>query len=81
AGWCEYLTGKRESLAADPLLDQAAAHADRSRHDPAAFLGFTEVFGADLPAAGRLTDAFVQALGLLRSRGVASAIQATLQAG
>ncbi|MGI9611059.1 MAG: hypothetical protein ACR2NL_12270, partial [Acidimicrobiia bacterium] len=79
AGWCEYLSGPPDSLAADPLLDQAKAHADRSQQDPAAFLGFTEVFGTDLRGADRFADAFVHALGLLRSQGVASAIHATLR--
>jgi len=79
AGWCEYLTQARDTLAADPLLDQAIDHANQSQQDPAAFLGFTDVFGADLRGADRFTDAFVRALGHLRSQGVASAINATLQ--
>lgn len=79
AGWCEYLTGERDSLASDPLLDEAVGHADRSRHDPETFLRFAEVFGADLPSAHRFTDAFVDALNRLRSQGIASVIHATLQ--
>lgn len=79
AGWCEYLTRGRQALASDPLLDEAVAHADRSRHDPAAYLRFAEVFGNDLPGASRFVDAFVTALERLRSQGLASTITDTLQ--
>ena len=78
AGWCEYLAGPRENLAADPLLEKAVAHALRSRVEPMAFLEFTEVFGDDLPRSSRFVDAFAHALQLLRERGVQAAIEAAL---
>ena len=81
AGWCEYLTGPADSLSGDPRLDQARTHADRSTSDPAAFLGFTEVFGEDLPRADRFVQAFSDALLHLRSRGVRSAIEDALSEG
>ncbi len=79
AGWCEYLTGPREQLAADPLLDVAADHAARSRGDAGAFLDFADVFGDDLPRSHRFTGAFTEALRVLRERGVRSAIELTLE--
>lgn len=81
AGWCEYLTGPSGGLAGDPLLDEAVHQAKRSQPDPAAFLDFPEVFGDDLPGAPRFVAAFTTALGLIRERGVASAIDAALEEG
>lgn len=78
AGWCEYLLRPAEQLAADPLLDTARRHAERSRQDPAAFLDFVEVFGDDLPRSQRFSDAFAHSLRLVRERGVPSAIDITL---
>ena len=79
AGWCEYLTGPPERLAADPMLDLAVNHARQAQHNPAAFLDFPEVFGDDLPRSQRFSDAFAQALRSLRERGVQSAINAALK--
>lgn len=81
AGWCEYLTQPPNRLAPDPLRDEAAGHAERSRHDPASFLDFAEVFGSDLPRSRRFSDAFVHGLTLLRTQGIPSAIKATLREG
>ena len=83
AGWCEYLNGVTAdgatiAHASDPLLDQAIEHARRSQTDPAAFLAWPQVFGSDL-STGRFSDAFVRSLKLLRSEGVRSAIETTLQ--
>lgn len=77
AGWCEYLATAPEP-AGDPLLAAAVGHARDARHDPAAFLAFAEVFGDDLPQAPRFTEAFSEALRLIRERGVRSAIDTTL---
>ena len=79
AGWCEYLAGPPELLAADPMFDRAAGHARRARHNPTAFLKFSEVFGNDLPQSRRFSDAFAQALHSIRERGVESAIAAALE--
>lgn len=84
AGWCEYLNGTTEAgteitHANDPHLDVAIAQARRSQTDPAAFLAWPEVFGSDLSSPGRFADAFVDALSRLRSQGVRSAIETTLQ--
>lgn len=84
AGWCEYLNGTTQHggvivHASDPLLPAAIEHADRSRTDPRAFLQFAEVFGVDLPADERFADAFSAALIALRTQGVRSAIDLTLQ--
>ena len=81
AGWCQYLTQSPDGLASDPLLNKAVGHAERSLADPSSFLGFVEVFGDDLPTSRRFCDAFVDALTLLRSQGIPSAIKATLQEG
>ena len=55
AAWCQYLLGQTDAgepivLSADPRLDQALAFARASVSDPAAFLGFTDVFGWRLPS-------------------------------
>ncbi|BAN00611.1 mannitol dehydrogenase [Ilumatobacter coccineus YM16-304] len=77
AGWCQYLATV-DAPSADPLLDRAVAHATASRDEPAAFLGFTEVFGADLSGSDAFTRAFVDALAALRGGGVQSAIAALI---
>ncbi len=84
AGWCHYLNGTTDAgdaitHANDPQLEDAIAHARRSQSDPAAFLAWGDVFGADLAVPGRFADAFVEALDRLRSTGVPSAIDAALQ--
>jgi mannitol 2-dehydrogenase len=75
AGWCQYLLGRDEQgrdivLSADPRLEQARALAEASRRDPAAFLGFSEVFGQRLPADPIFRAAFVEALDAIREAGV-----------
>lgn len=79
AGWCEYLAGPPERLAADPMLDIAINHARRAQDNPAAFLDFPEVLGDDLPRSQRFSKAFIQALRSLRERGVQSAIDTALR--
>jgi mannitol 2-dehydrogenase len=84
AGWCEYLNGTTQHggvivHASDPLLDVAIDYANRSRLAPRAFLEFVDVFGSDLATDGRFVDAFVDALNVLRTRGVRSAIDTTLE--
>lgn len=79
AGWCEYLAGPPERLAADPMLDIAINHARRAQDNPAAFLDFPEVLGDDLPRSQRFSEAFIQALRSLRERGVQSAIDTALK--
>ncbi|MEL7208579.1 MAG: mannitol dehydrogenase family protein, partial [Actinomycetota bacterium] len=85
AAWCEYLHGRTEDGAAlppapDPLLEDAKRHAEAARSDPAAFLGFSQVFGDDLAEPGRFRDAFVAAVEALRTSGVASTIRSGLRA-
>ena len=79
AGWCQYLlgvdgNGDAINLAADPNLAEAVAHAERSVDDPAAFLEFTPVFGADLADSEAFRTTFVAALQQIRTVGVRSAI-------
>ena len=81
AGWCEYLTGPSGRLAADPLLDEAVHRAKKSQSEPTAFLEFPEVFDDDLIRNEPFVAAFTDALGLIRERGVPSAIEAALQEG
>jgi mannitol 2-dehydrogenase len=81
AAWCEYLGRPSETLASDPRLEEAQAHAARSVAEPASFLSFTDVFGDDLVTADRFVDAFVGALRHLRERGVRSAIEYALAEG
>lgn len=81
AGWCEYLAAgsrtDRATVAADPMLDVALGHAERSVDDPEAFLDFTEVFGEDLRQSEPFVRAFTTGLTALRTSGVHSALAAT----
>ena len=75
AGWCQYLLGRDEQgrdivLSADPRLELARSHAEASRSDPAAFLGFAEVFPPRLVDDGVFRPAFVEALTSIREEGV-----------
>lgn len=79
AGWCEYLRRPVEEISADPMLDTARHHAERSVTNPPQFLEFAEVFGDDLPGASRFVDAFVRSIHLLREQGVHPAVVSTLQ--
>lgn len=81
AGWCQYLLGWAEGgipidLAPDPRLEAARAYAHASLEDPAAFLGFSAVFGDDVPASTRFSRAFTDAVRSLRSDGVRSTLGA-----
>ena len=53
----------------DPRLDEARSFAQASVADPAAMLGFSDVFGPRLPADPRFVEAFTGALASLRERG------------
>lgn len=82
AGWCEYLRlgsdpASAIELSPDPALDEAVRYALASADDPAAFLGFDTVFDPSL-RSGPFAEAFVAAVGAIRSDGVRSAIDATL---
>ena len=75
ASWCQYLLGRDDSgaelaPAPDPRLDEAEAFARASLDDPAAFLGFTEVFGARVSTNPRFVSAFTEALASIREAGV-----------
>lgn len=80
AGWCEYLASAARddgpSPAADPLLDVACEHAQRSIDDPGAFLDFAEVFGDDLRRSEPFVRAFTTGLEALRTSGVHSTLTA-----
>jgi mannitol 2-dehydrogenase len=83
AGWCQYLLGVDElgdaiDISADPLLDDAIAHAKASETDPAAFLKFAAVFDDDIASSPAFTAAFTDAVELLRSKGVVAAIASSL---
>jgi mannitol 2-dehydrogenase len=85
AGWCQYLLGKSDSgadldLAADSKLDSAVAHARSSVTEPAAFLGFTEVFG-EVGSHPRIQEAFVMALISLRQHGSRTTLKEWLANG
>ncbi|MFW2333893.1 mannitol dehydrogenase family protein [Ilumatobacter sp.] len=82
AGWCQYLRVGSDpesgvELSPDPALQQAVDCAVASADDPAAFLEFDLVFDPSL-RSGPFTDAFVAALGSIRTLGVPSAIDAAL---
>jgi mannitol 2-dehydrogenase len=86
AGWCQYLLGRDEQgrdivLSADPRLEQARSFAEASRQDPAAFLGFSEVFGQRLPADPVFRTAFVEALGAIREARVHATLDRWLGPG
>ncbi len=83
AGWCQYLggstmTGSRIEPAADPLLDEAVDHAEASRDNPRAFLDFAQVFPPDIAEHPRFVAAFDRQLRRLRTGGLSSTIEATL---
>jgi len=74
AGWCQYLLGKDDKgrgieLSADPRLDEAIELARTSITEPAAFLGFSDVFGSRLPADPAFVAAFTDALTSIREVG------------
>ena len=81
ASWCQYLLGTTESgasieIAMDPLVDQGQAAAQASLDNPAAFLSFSRVFGADLETNERLVAAFDAALRSIRDDGIRATIGA-----
>lgn len=74
ASWCQYLLGSDDqgrplTLSADPRMEQAQRYAQASVTEPAAFLGFVEVFGERLPRAEPFVSAFTSALSSLREVG------------
>lgn len=74
ASWCQYLLGRDDqgrpmTLSADPRMEQAQRHARASVAEPAAFLGFVEVFGERLPRDQVFVAAFTRALASLREVG------------
>jgi mannitol 2-dehydrogenase len=80
AGWCQYLLGRDEQgrdivISADPRLDVARQWAEASRAEPAAFLGFSEVFPARLRDDAVFRAAFVEALASIRAAGVHATIE------
>jgi mannitol 2-dehydrogenase len=80
AGWCQYLLGKDDqgreiTLADDPRLDLARAHAEASRSDPAAFLGLSVVFPERLRQDPVFRPAFVDALTSIREVGVHATLE------
>jgi mannitol 2-dehydrogenase len=80
AGWCQYLLAKDEqgrdiALSADPRLELARSWAEASRGDPAAFLGFAEIFPQRLRDDPVFRPAFVDALTSLREVGVHATIE------
>jgi mannitol 2-dehydrogenase len=80
AGWCQYLLGTDEQghdivISADPRLDLARQWAEASRAEPAAFLGFAEVFPQRLRDDAVFRPAFVEALSSIREAGVHATIE------
>jgi len=74
ASWCQYLLGRDDqgrdlTLSADPRMERARQLARASVAEPAAFLGFDEVFGARLPHDDRFAASFTRALSSLREVG------------
>jgi mannitol 2-dehydrogenase len=83
ASWCQYLLGTNDAgeemtLSADPRLDEAQAFARASVTDPAAFLGFRDVFGDRLAGDQRFVSAFSEALGSLRKVGTYGTLRSWL---
>jgi mannitol 2-dehydrogenase len=80
ASWCQYLLGKDEqgraiTVSPDPRLERATSFAQASLSEPAAFLGFSEVFGQRLPHDPVFRPAFVDALVSLREAGVHTTLE------
>jgi mannitol 2-dehydrogenase len=74
ASWCQYLLGRDDdghpmTLSADPRMEEAQRYAQASIADPAAFLGFVEVFGERLPRDEVFVSDFRRALSSLRDVG------------
>ena len=86
AAWCQYLlctndAGEEMTLSADPRLDEAQAFARASVADPAAFLGFRDVFGQRLADDPRFVSAFSEALVSLREVGTYGTLETWLNGG
>ena len=84
AAWCQYLLGIDDAgntitLSTDPRLDEAQAFARASVDDPAAFLGFVEVFGSRLAEDRRFVSAFTEALVSLRELGTYGTLERWLR--
>jgi mannitol 2-dehydrogenase len=80
AGWCQYLLGtdeqgRRIDRASDPRLERATRFARASMADEAAFLGFSEVFGEQLPRDSVFRPMFVAALRSIRDAGVYATLE------
>ena len=86
AAWCQYLLGTDDrgeaiTLSSDPRLEEARAYAVASVSDPAAFLGFREVFGERLAVDPRFVSAFSEALVSLREAGTYGTLATWLDGG
>jgi mannitol 2-dehydrogenase len=86
ASWCQYLLGTADDgsdidISADPRLEEAQAFARASLAEPAAFLGFDDVFGPRLPADPRFVSAFSEALVSLRQAGTYGTLERWLSGG
>ena len=81
AAWMRYATGRDENggpiEVRDPLaarIAAATAHASGAEDIAAAYYGFEEVFGADLPRDERFRTAVASALRALSERGAAAVV-------
>jgi len=86
ATWCQYLLGTADDgsdihISADPRLEEAQAFARASLTEPAAFLGFDDVFGPRLPRDPRFVSAFSEALASLRAVGTYGTLDRWLSRG
>ncbi|MFO1175346.1 MAG: mannitol dehydrogenase family protein [Paracoccaceae bacterium] len=79
--WCRYCFGVDETGAAiapnDPNWDRLTRTAAAARHDPAAWLAMTDIYG-DLGRDSRFAAAFGRALGDLWSKGTRACLAAYL---
>ena len=78
AGWARYCEGVDEQgrplEVRDPLAARLQANARRQDVDPLAFVADRELFG-DLVNSEAFTGAYLQALGMLRSRGARATVE------
>lgn len=85
AGWCKYLGGIDDhgqsiKLSADPMLDDAVRHAQRSQDDPSAFLELCAVFPPEVRESPRFQLAFADCLASLRTGSMRAAVKSAMDA-
>lgn len=82
AAWCHYLKGKDEKGNAytllDPRLDALQSIVNKEGDVSAEFLGFSDVFGHEIPKSEKFVASFRKMLTSLEEKGVRATIESVL---